>query len=195
MVPNAPWSTLSRAAGLQPCYACAEGADGLLACRASPTVASPYLCTGFRLPTEAEWEFAARAGATAAFPNGGNLVAGTEDSIEWPVHLDNGQPLASIAWYRWSSEARPHLVGALEPNRWGLFDVSGNVFEWCHDVYVEAAGAGAPAVDPVGTGSGDTHSVRGGSLTNAPRIQRLALRAGGGGRHLDLGLRVVRTAP
>lgn len=68
---------------------------------------------GYRLPTEAEWEYACRAGTSG--PRYG--------------------PLDEIAWYRGNSGERPHEVATKEPNAWGLYDVIGNVWEWCWDLY------------------------------------------------------------
>ncbi len=93
---------LSRRAGLQPAYA-VDGED----------VEWDRTADGFRLPTEAEWEYACRAGTTG--PRYG--------------------PLADIAWYRANSGERVHEVGTREPNAWGLHDTLGNVWEWCWDLY------------------------------------------------------------
>ncbi|MER5428297.1 SUMF1/EgtB/PvdO family nonheme iron enzyme [Streptomyces sp. NPDC002588] len=97
-------NALSLRAGLTPAYR--TGADG-------ETVAWDTSADGYRLPTEAEWEHACRAGT------------------EGPRY----GPLDDIAWYRENSGERPQEVGAKLPNPWGLYDMLGNVWEWCWDVY------------------------------------------------------------
>jgi formylglycine-generating enzyme required for sulfatase activity len=121
--------------------------------------ATPYDCEGYRLPTGAEGEYAARAGSTTAFPNGGNLVAGTALGCPSPLTLDNGETLDSIAWFCGNSGSRTHPVGSLPPNPWGLYDTSGNVSEWnwdWHGVYPTS-----PVVDPSGPVSGIFRLIRG----------------------------------
>jgi hypothetical protein len=80
----------------------------------------------YRLPTEAEWEYVCRSGSSAAFSNG--------DLINIECHKDNR--LDEIAWYRCNSEGKTHPVGQKVPNDWGIYDMHGNVSEWCQDVYV-----------------------------------------------------------
>jgi formylglycine-generating enzyme required for sulfatase activity len=168
-----------------------RGIDSADVSLAAPT---PYDCEGFRLPTEAEWEYAARAGVSAAFPNGGNLVLGTADSCTPSVTLDNNTTLDSIAWYcgnTWSSQP----VGGLLPNAWGLSDTTGNVWELTWDWYGSYP-AGA-AVDPVGPESGALRVARGGSVQSSPRWSRVAIRNWSlpGDRSNLVGFRLARSAP
>jgi formylglycine-generating enzyme required for sulfatase activity len=78
-----------------------------------------YGCPGYRLPTEAEWEYAARAGK--------------------PYKYAGSNTLDEVAWYDQNSEGRVHEVKTKKPNAWGLYDLSGNVWEWTWDRYTEAA--------------------------------------------------------
>ncbi|WP_051717693.1 formylglycine-generating enzyme family protein [Streptomyces megasporus] len=97
---------LSRAAGLRPCYTIGDDPDGR-------DVLCDREADGYRLPSEAEWEYACRAG----------------DSGVRYGELDE------IAWYRGNSGGEVHDVGTRAPNAWGLHDMIGNVWEWCWDVY------------------------------------------------------------
>ena len=163
---------LSEAAGLTLCYAC-TGEGQNLSCE---PVGSPYECDGYRLPTEVEWEIAARAGTNAAFPNGGNLVAGTEYQLTGPVTLDNNELLGSFAWYRNNSGDHPHEVGTLDQNDFGLYDVVGNLTEWCHDWYVAYTGVDGDREDPYGPPTGEYRISRGGSFNMGQPDLRLAYR-------------------
>jgi formylglycine-generating enzyme required for sulfatase activity len=104
----------------------------------------------FRLPTEAEWEYACRAGSTTAFPFG-----------------DDPGALSAHAWYKANAmdagtkHALP--VGQRVPNAWGLHDMMGNVYEWCADWYGADYYERSPAADPVNTEPGVNHVVRGGA--------------------------------
>ena len=123
--------------------------------------------TRYRLPTEAEWEYAARAGSTTAYSFGNNII---EVSLSDFV-------LVSYAWYRDNSE-ETHPVGQMPPNAWGLHDMHGNVWEWVQDWYGDDYSAGA-VVDPQGPTTGDFRVLRGGSWSFDAWNCRSACRIGG----------------
>jgi formylglycine-generating enzyme required for sulfatase activity len=100
----------------------------------------------YRLPTEAEWEYAARAGTTTSFSFGDDPTYTT---------------LPEYAWFNGDSNLTSHDVGTKKPNPWGLYDMAGNVWEWCEDWY--APYAGGSATDPTGPFSGSAKVMRGGS--------------------------------
>jgi len=125
----------------------------------------------YRLPTEAEWEYAARAGSTTAHDGS----------------------LDTIAWYHGNSNRQTHPVGQKQPNAWGLYDVEGNVWEWVQDFYVEDFYSISPLVDPQGPALGLGRVIRGGSFRSRGRSLRLSDRwfsSHGGSK--DLGFRCVR---
>lgn len=113
-------------------------------------------CRGYRLPTEAEWEYAARADGTTAY-------AGSADVNE-------------VAWYEANAEKTPHPVGSKRGNAWGLHDFSGNVWEWVWDRYAEDY-EGLPRVDPTGPESFSIRVNRGGSWAGGARGVRVAIRS------------------
>ena len=153
-------NTLSESEGLTACYVLSDcsGAAGVdlengtgvtLQDGSGYTVTTPYECQGYRLPTEAEWEYAARAGTTTAFYNGG---------ITAPEGSDPNAD--AIAWYDQNSSDTTHAVKGKLPNAWGLYDMSGNVYEWVWDWYGAYSGTVA---DPTGPSSGSFRAFRGGS--------------------------------
>ncbi len=98
----------------------------------------------YSLPTEAQWEYAARAGSTTAFYNGGI----TETGGGYDPNLD------VIGWYYYNSNSKTHPVGQKAPNAWGLYDMSGNVYEWCSDWY--GTYPSTAVTDPTGPSSGSS---------------------------------------
>ena len=113
----------------------------------------------YRLPTEAEWEYACRAGSETAYYSG-----------------NHRSDLQRIAWYVENSDKETHDVAQLLPNGFGLYDMSGNVYEWCQDWYDNGYYAKSPEVDPPGPHSGGSRVLRGGSWNCLARYCRSALR-------------------
>ena len=135
----------------------------------------------YRLPTEAEWEYALRAGTLTAFPNG----AITNTQCDDPN-------LTEIGWYCGNSDDTTHPFAQKQPNAWGLYDMNGNVYEWCRDFY-ETYPSG-PAIDPKGPFSGTYRVLRGGYWSIYAQYCRSATRdyMTPGYRHNGIGFRLVR---
>lgn len=134
--------------------------EGLKPCYDPDTWACDVEADGYRLPTEAEWEYACRAGAATAYSFG-----------------DDPQKLAAYAWVKANAGATPHPVGHKLPNAWGLFDMHGNVMEWCNDWYAADAYAGGAATDPRGPVTGEFRVLRGGGWRSPPKAATCACRA------------------
>jgi formylglycine-generating enzyme required for sulfatase activity len=116
--------------------------------------------TTVRLPTEAQWEYACRAGSKTRFGFG-----------------DEDEKLGDYAWYASNSESKTHPAGQKKPNAWGLYDMHGNVWEWCSDCFADSY-AGAKTEDPPGPDSGGRRVLRGGAWNNIPEGCRSAYRYG-----------------
>jgi len=115
---------------------------------------------GYRLPTEAEWEYACRAGTNTAYFFG-----------------DNAAMLQVYGWYARNPAKRPHPVGTKRPNPWGLLDMVGNVFQWCNDAYAADYSKTSPPEDPPGPAEGDCKVLRGGCFRSEPGECRSAARS------------------
>jgi formylglycine-generating enzyme required for sulfatase activity len=142
----------SRLEGLKPCYN-----------EKTMDWDCDYSADGYRLPTEAEWEYAARAGTVGPY--------------------DFGQPdkLRQYAWFADNSDQKTHAVGEKKPNPWGLYDLYGNVSEWCEDVYSATYYKESPVVDPHGpanSGKDVKRVIRGGSWQSSPDACRTTARQG-----------------
>ena len=137
----------------------------------------------YRLPTEAEWEYACRAGTTTAYSFGNYDASG----------------LGEYAWHRGNSDDTTHPVGEKLPNAWGLFDMHGNVWEWYQDWY-GGYETEQVLIDPKGAASGSRRVLRGGAFGNRARVVRAAVRSYSHGvppgyRSLNFVFRLARTYP
>jgi len=133
--------------------------EGLGACYDPATWKCDFGKSGYRLPTEAEWEYACRAGARTKYFFG-------EDPVELGKH----------AWFKGNSTRGPSAVGGKRPNAWGLYDMCGNVWEWCNDFYKDDYYRHSPERDPRGPETGTTRILRGGSWNSRPDACRSAYR-------------------
>jgi formylglycine-generating enzyme required for sulfatase activity len=156
--------------------------EGLTPCYNPTTWECDFSANGYRLPTEAEWEYACRAGSTGDY------------------HFEDGpRKLATYAWFRTNSDETTHPVGTRKPNAFGLFDMYGNVLEWCNDFYAPELKGGT---NPTGPTSGAKRVLRGGSWQDRPKKITNALRVSDDPATADIcqgydtyGFRCVRRAP
>lgn len=125
----------------------------------------------FDLPTEAQWEYACRAGTTTALNTGKNLTSmGKDSAMDEAGRYQYNQKDCKGGYFSYYTR-----VGSYLPNAWGLYDMHGNVYEWCLDWYQEDLGSSA-VTDPVGASSGSSRVLRGGSWYNGAQYCRSASR-------------------
>lgn len=161
----------SRAEGLEPCYD-------------EKTWDCNFAASGYRLPTEAEWEYACRAGTNSKY-SFGNTV----------------QKLKDHAWFIENSSKSTQPVGRKQPNPWGLYDMYGNVSEWCNDFYAKDYYKQSPEKDPKGPPKGRERVLRGGAWNSSANSCRSAYRASDPSINDTclasdaIGFRCVRNAP
>jgi formylglycine-generating enzyme len=185
---------LSEAEGRQQCYrlitCTGEAGKGLLCDKVEQTTASVYECRGYRLPTEAEWEYAYRAGTRTGYYSGPST----------PLELGCAQepPAAHIGWYCNNAGNVSHPVGLKMANAWGLFDMAGNAAEFTSNAYTPAGYGSGALVDPFPSlPEGKRLVTRGGAFSYDSATLKASLRfeATLGLPTVLNGFRLVRTLP
>jgi formylglycine-generating enzyme required for sulfatase activity len=157
---------------LQPCYN-------------EDTGACDFQADGYRLPTEAEWEYACRAGTDTDYSFG-----------------SDARKLGDYGWFADNAEKKTQRVCLKRPNAWGLYDMHGNVAEWCQDVYDKGYYGSSPEKNPPGPADGKDYVLRGGSWKSSAEALRSAYRLSETPGFSDaclardaIGFRCVRKAP
>ena len=159
--------------------------EGLTPCYDLAALRCDFAADGYRLPTEAEWEYACRAGTTSAYSFGRDPAG-----------------LPTYAWFKKDSQNTTHPVGQKRPNPWGLYDMHGNVAEWCHDVYDAGCYQRREGENPTGPASGEERVLRVGSWAAAEEACRSSARSSDAPGFADVcfgydayGFRCVRRSP
>ncbi|MDQ1265617.1 MAG: hypothetical protein QG635_768 [Bacteroidota bacterium] len=166
---------LSEKEGLMPCYSGSE-----------PNIVCDWNANGYRLPTEAEWEYACKAGTDNDFYNGNMTNSGCS-----PIDTT----LNKIGWYCGNSDIKTYEVGQKEPNAFGLYDMTGNVSEWCWDWYSRNYYSSIIDINPTGPSKGSERVIRGGSWGSSAMYCRSAARGSYFTKNHSqiIGFRIVRS--
>jgi formylglycine-generating enzyme required for sulfatase activity len=135
--------------------------EGLKPCYNEDTAECDFTADGYRLPTEAEWEYACRAGTQTDYSHG-----------------NDARTLGDLAWFADNADKKTHPVGKKKANPWGLFDMHGNVAEWCNDVFDRDYYQTSPEKNPRGPADGKEYVLRGGSWKSSADAARSAYRLG-----------------
>ncbi len=182
--PDRPVEQVSWAAAAKYCNERSRD-EGLDPCYDEETAQCNLQANGYRLPTEAEWEYACRAGVE------GDYCFGSD-----------GRLLKDYAWHAANASRKTQPVAQKKLNAWGLFDVHGNVAEWCNDVYAADYYEQSPADNPRGPADGEKYVLRGGAWNSSPEACRSPARVGEDPGFQDacfardaIGFRCVRRAP
>ena len=182
--PDSPVERASWVSAAQYCNM-RSSLEGFTPCYDPQTYQCDFAADGYRLPTEAEWEYACRAGTTAP----------------WSFGAGESQ-LAKHAWFKTNGEKTTHPVGQKDPNPWGLYDMHGNVAEWCNDFYAQSYQHPDGTLDPTGPALGEERVLRGGSWKSSPDSCRSSARYSEPPGFADVcfgyeayGFRCVRRAP
>jgi formylglycine-generating enzyme required for sulfatase activity len=147
--PKNPVEQVTWTAAVRFCNA-RSAQEGLKPCYDTNRWGCDFSAGGYRLPTEAEWEYACRAGSTTAYYFG-----------------DNPEDLKAFGWFEGNAQAQPHPAAQRKPNAWGLYDMAGNVWEWCNDFYGAKYYRTSPQDNPRGPDAGEKRVLRGGAWSSS----------------------------